>query len=176
MRVSGFAIPKGKVMVQIRQLSYGKAGSNKSLKIILGKKKKMKAKIKVQVIYCLLVTMVITLMQSPAEVKASTLYETCWAEKTTSGVYEYQHLYLVDLSGAVTEYVYNSKGLLVEETNPLGEVTVYAYDALGIRTALNENGIVTEYMTYNGVLLSGYNSEGERIEHYTYGNKILTWE
>ena len=90
----------------------------------------MKTKIKVQAILCLILIVVTTLMQSPTEAKAYVLCEPCFAEKQAGGAYGYQYYYIVDLSGAVTEYVYNSKGLLIEETNPLGEVTVYTYDAL----------------------------------------------
>lgn len=69
-------------------------------------------------------------MQIPTEAKAYALCEPCFAEKQTGGAYGYQYFYIVDLSGAVTEYVYNGKGLLVEETNPLGEITVYTYITL----------------------------------------------
>lgn len=106
----------------------------------------MKAKITVQTILCVILTVVTALMQSPAEVKAHTLCETCYAEKQGGGAYGYQYYYIVDLSGAVTEYVYNSKGLLVEETNPLGEVTVYTYDAFDrLLTTKTPDGTITSY-------------------------------
>ncbi len=100
------------------------------------------------------------------------------------------------VNGVVTSYVYDAMGNLVEKTdtegttsytynafnqlekvtNPYGICQENSYDAFGIRSALMENGVTTEYMTYNGMVLSGYNFNGERTEHYSYGNKILTRE
>lgn len=68
----------------------------------------MKAKIKIWVILCLILTVVTALVQIPTEVKAHTLCEPCFAEKVAGGAYGYQYFYIVDLSGAVTEYVYNN--------------------------------------------------------------------
>ena len=73
----------------------------------------MKTKIKAQVILCLILTIVTAFVQIPTEAKAYTLCETCFAEKQAGGAYGYQYFYIVDLSGAVTEYVYNNKGLTV---------------------------------------------------------------
>ena len=75
-----------------------------------------------------------------------------------------------------TDYSYNAFNLLELVTTPTGASQTSFYDAFGIRSSLMENGVTTQYMTYNGVVLSGYNSKGERTEHYTYGNKILVWE
>ena len=69
----------------------------------------MKTKIKVQAILCLILIVVTTLMQSPTEAKAYALCEPCFAEKQAGGAYGYRYYYIVDLSGAVTEYVYNGK-------------------------------------------------------------------
>ena len=129
-------------------------------------------KIKVQVIFCLILTVVATLVQIPTETKAYALCETCFAEKETGGV-EYQHFYIVDLSGAVTEYVYNSKGLLVEETNPLGEVTVYTYDMFDrLLTTKTPDGTITNYTyTESGQVaeITARKVTGETEElHYCY--------
>lgn len=133
----------------------------------------MKAKIKVRVILCLILTVVTTLLQIPTEVKAHALCEACFAEKQAGGVYGYQHFYIVDLSGAVTEYVYNSKGLLVKETNPLGEVTVYTYDAFDrLETTKTPDGTITDYTyTADGQVaeISARKVTGETEElHYRY--------
>ena len=99
----------------------------------------MKAKIKLYVIACLIITMVTT--------------------KT---------------AGEFTFY-YDEQNRLIKEQGIYGTIT-YTYDALGIRSSLIENGVATQYMTCHGVVLAGYNSKGERTEHYTYGNKIIAWE
>ena len=39
-----------------------------------------------------------------------------------------------------------------------------------------ENGVTTEFMTFNGLVLSGYNKDGEQTEHYYYGNSLLAVE
>ena len=75
-----------------------------------------------------------------------------------------------------TSYIYNAFNQLEKVTNPYGICQENSYDAFGIRSALMENGVTTEYMTYNGMVLAGYNKSGERTEHYSYGNKILTRE
>ena len=41
---------------------------------------------------------------------------------------------------------------------------------------LSENGITTEYVTYNGLALTGYNTSGEQTEHYCYGTSLLVAE
>lgn len=122
--------------------------------------------------------------------------------KTENGVTTY---YTYDLcnkllsetqNDSVTTYVYDAMGNLVEKSDakgttyytydawnqlktvitPYGTCQENAYDAFGIRSILTENRAVTEYMTYNGIVLAGYNKFGERTEHYTYGNKILASE
>lgn len=133
----------------------------------------MKTKIKAQVILCLIFTVVTAFVQIPTEAKAYALCETCFAEKEAGGVYGYQHFYIVDLSGAVTEYVYNGKGLLVEETNPLGEVTVYTYDAFDrLLSTKTPDGTVTSYEytedgKITGITAKQTNGETEEL-HYRY--------
>ena len=133
----------------------------------------MKPKIKVQAILCLILIVVTTLMQSPTEAKAYALCEPCFAEKQAGGAYGYRYYYIVDLSGAVTEYVYNSKGLLVEETNPLGEITVYTYDALDrLLTTKTPDGTITSYEytedgKITGITAKQTNGETEEL-HYRY--------
>ena len=83
---------------------------------------------------------------------------------------------LVEKSGkeGVTFYTYNLWNLPEMIINPQGECQENYYDAFGIRSVLIEDGEVIEYMTYNGIILAGYNVLGERVEHYVYGNKILS--
>ena len=96
-------------------------------------------------------------------------------------------------NGITTEYIYDALGNLTKKTDNTG-TTTYVYDALnrltevvnsngtwqrntydasGIRATLCENGITTEYMTLNGMVLAGYDKGGERREHYFYGSSIL---
>lgn len=75
-----------------------------------------------------------------------------------------------------TGYFYNAFNQLEVVTTPTGACQESFYDAFGIRSSLKENGVTTQYMTYNGIVLAAYNTNGERTEHYTYGNKILAWE
>lgn len=75
-----------------------------------------------------------------------------------------------------TSYFYNAFSQLELVTTPTGARQESFYDAFGIRSSLKENGVTTQYMTYNGIVLAAYNTNGERTEHYTYGNKILAWE
>jgi len=129
----------------------------------------MKVKRKIRDIICLIILMITTIMQIPKEVKANALCEACQARKETGDAYEYQHLCLIDLSGAVTEYVYNSKGLLVEETNPLGEVTVYKYDAFDrLLTTKTPDGTITNYEyiedgKITGITAKKINGEMEKL-------------
>ncbi|MBP3595505.1 MAG: RHS repeat protein [Lachnospiraceae bacterium] len=131
----------------------------------------MKTKIKVQAILCLILIVVTTLMQSPTEAKAYALCEPCFAEKQAGGAYGYRYYYIVDLSGAVTEYVYNSKGLLVEETNPLGEVTVYTYDTFDrLLTTKTPDGTITSYKYTKdgktiGITATQANGETEELRY-----------
>ena len=85
---------------------------------------------------------------------------------------------LVKKTGAegTTYYTYNAFNQLEKVTNPYGICQENANDAFGIRSILVENGTVTEYMTFNGMVLAGYNKEGERTEHYSCGNRILALE
>ena len=99
-------------------------------------------------------------------------------------------------SDVTTTYAYDALGNLTEKTDNAG-TTTYAYDALnqltevvnldgtwqsntydasGIRAMIAENGVTTEFMTYNGLVLSGYNKNGEQTEHYYYGNSLLAAE
>ena len=41
---------------------------------------------------------------------------------------------------------------------------------------LSENGISTEYVSYNGLALTGYDTSGEQAEHYYYGTSLLAAE
>ena len=77
-----------------------------------------------------------------------------------------------DNTGATT-YVYDALNRLTEVVNPDGTWQRNTYDASGIRSTLCENGITTEYMTLNGMVLAGYDKNGERREHYFYGSSIL---
>ena len=131
----------------------------------------MKTKIKVQAILCLILIVVTTLMQSPTEAKAYALCEPCFAEKQAGGAYGYRYYYIVDLSGAVTEYVYNSKGLLVVETNPLWEITVYTYDALDrLLTTKTPDGTIASYEytedgKITGITAKQTNGETEELRY-----------
>ena len=60
--------------------------------------------------------------------------------------------------------------------NPDGTWQTNTYDASGIRSMIAENGITTEFMTFNGLVLGGYNKNGEQTEHYYYGNSLLAAE
>lgn len=73
----------------------------------------------------------------------------------------------------ITVYKYNALNQLVSITNPAGTCQENAYDAFGIRSAIKENGIVTDYMSYNGMVLAGYSESGQRTEQYCYGKDIL---
>ena len=132
----------------------------------------MKRKIKLQVIRCLIITMLTTAMQIPVEVKANAFRVTCFAEEEIkdSGGWEY---HIIDLSGAVTKYVYNHKGLLLEETNPLGEVTVYEYDTFDrLLTTITPDGTITNYeYTEDGKItkITAKQTNGKTEElHYRY--------
>jgi len=39
-----------------------------------------------------------------------------------------------------------------------------------------ENGVTTEFVTFNGLVLAGYDKDGERTAHYLYGNRLLAEE
>lgn len=75
-----------------------------------------------------------------------------------------------------TMYSYNAFNQLEQVKTPSGDCQENEYDAMGIRSALTENGVATQYMTYNGMVLAAYNTAGERTEHYSYGKKILARE
>ena len=114
-------------------------------------------------------------------VTTSYTYDLCnkLLTETTNGkaiVYSYDAMgNLIKKTSAegTTHYVYNAFNQLEKVTNPYGICQENTYDAFGIRASLAENGSTTEYMTYNGMVLSGYNSARERTEHYSYGDKIL---
>lgn len=114
-------------------------------------------------------------------VTTSYTYDLCnkLLTETTDGkitVYRYDAMgNLLKKTGpeGTTYYTYNAFHQLEKIINPYGICQENTYDAFGIRASLAENGKTTEYMTYNGMVLSGYNSAGERTEHYSYGDKIL---
>ena len=116
---------------------------------------------------------------------------------TTTYAYDLCNKLLSETTGSeVTEYAYDALGNLTAKTDSTG-VTTYAYDALnqlteiitpdgtwqrntydasGIRSMIAENGVTKEFMTFNGLVLGGYNRDGEQTEHYYYGNSLLAVE
>ena len=125
----------------------------------------MREKSIVRAATCLAVTVLVVLMSIPQEVRADTFRPTCFAEEEINGSGGWQYFYILDVSGAVTEYVFNSKGLLVKETNPLGEVILYEYDGLNrLFKKKTPDGTVTEYSyTEKGMVtkITAYSANGK---------------
>ena len=117
-------------------------------------------------------------------VTTSYVYDLCnkLLSETTSGkVTEYIYDGLGNLTKKVssegtTTYTYDALNQLTEVVNPDGTWQHNTYDASGLRSMLAENGITTEYMTYNGLVLAGYDKDGVKTEHYLYGNHLLAEE
>ena len=117
-------------------------------------------------------------------VTTSYMYDLCnkLLSETTEGV---ETTYAYDVLGNVTAktdsmgttaYTYNALNQLIKVVNPNGTWQGNTYDVSGIRSMITENGITTEYMNYNGMVLAGYERSGERTEYYLYGNNILAEE
>ena len=124
------------------------------------------------------------LTKTQNRVTTSYVYDLCnkLLSETTNGV---ETTYVYDAIGNLTEktdgtgtttYAYNALNQLVEVVNPDGTWQSNTYDASGIRSMIAENGVTTEFMTFNGLVLSGYNKDGEQTEHYFYGNSLLAAE
>mgnify|MGYP003294997144 CR=1 FL=1 len=79
-------------------------------------------------------------------------------------------------SEGTTTYAYDALNQLTEVVNPDGTWQRNTYDASGIRSMIAENGVTTEFMTFNGLVLGGYNKDGVQTEHYYYGNSLLAAE
>jgi len=111
-------------------------------------------------------------------------YDLCnklLSETTGSEVTEYAYDALGNLtaktdSTGVTTYAYDALNQLAEIITPDGTWQRNTYDASGIRSMIAENGVTTEFMTFNGLVLSGYNKDGVQTEHYYYGNSLLAVE
>ena len=111
-------------------------------------------------------------------------YDLCnklLSETTGSEVTEYAYDALGNLtaktdSTGVTTHSYDAMNQLTETVNPDGTWQRNTYDASGIRSMIAENGVTTEFMTFNGLVLGGYNRDGEQTEHYYYGNSLLAVE
>ena len=74
--------------------------------------------------------------------------------------------------GTVT-YTYDALNQLTNVTNPDGTWQTSIYDASGIRSMISENGITTEYVSFNGLVLGGYDKDHTQTEHYYYGTGLL---
>ena len=102
---------------------------------------------RIQRIAFLLITIITTIVTTPLTAKAEQ-YVAPFFVKAEGGNTQQkkQRFYIVDVSGAITEYVYNAEGLLVEEIDPLGAVTSYEYDT-GDRLIklVTPDDTVTEY-------------------------------
>ncbi|MFH0981363.1 MAG: RHS repeat-associated core domain-containing protein [Planctomycetota bacterium] len=76
-----------------------------------------------------------------------------------------------DASGTTT-YTYDAESRLTGVTLPDGRTFAYTYDALGNRTAVNEDGAVTQYVHDPAGLVdvaAEYNTNGEVIARYVHG-------
>ena len=117
-------------------------------------------------------------------VTTSYVYDLCnkLLSETTSGkVTEYIYDGLGNLTKKVSSegtatYTYDALNHLTEVVNPDGTWQHNTYDASGIRSMIAENGVTTEFMTFNGLVLSSYNKNGEQTEHYYYSNSLLAAE
>ena len=117
-------------------------------------------------------------------VTTSYVYDLCnkLLSETTAGV---ETTYSYDTLGNLTEkvnsegtttYIYDALNQLTEVVNPDGTWQNNTYGASGIRSMIAENGVTTEFMTFNGLVLSSYNKNGEQTEHYYYSNSLLAAE
>ena len=77
--------------------------------------------------------------------------------------------------GTVT-YTYDALNQLSNVTNLDGTWQTSTYDASGIRSMISENGITTEYVNFNGLVLGGYDKDHTQTEHYYYGTGLLATE
>ncbi|MBO5352645.1 MAG: hypothetical protein J6A77_05040, partial [Lachnospiraceae bacterium] len=117
-------------------------------------------------------------------VTTSYVYDLCnklLSETTGETVTEYAYDALGNLTakteaGGTTTYAYDALNQLSEVVNPDGTWQKNTYDASGIRSMVTENGITTEFMTFNGLVVSGYSKSGEQTEHYYYGNSLVAAE
>ncbi|MBO5352479.1 MAG: hypothetical protein J6A77_04200, partial [Lachnospiraceae bacterium] len=117
-------------------------------------------------------------------VTTSHVYDLCnklLSETTGETVTEYAYDALGNLTakteaGGTTTYAYDALNQLTEVVNPDGTWQKNTYDASGIRSMVAENGITIEFMTFNGLVVSGYSKSGEQTEHYYYGNSLVAAE
>ena len=119
----------------------------------------------------LLAATITIMISSPIIANAAQFQEVCFAEEVTNNSYTEQRFVIVDASGAVTEYVYNHKGLLIKETNPLGEIITYEYDALDrVSKTVTPDGTVIKYTydaTGNVTRITAQKTSGE-VEELKY--------
>ena len=97
----------------------------------------------------------------------ATLLTTTYSYDTVGNLTE-----KVTLDGVVT-YVYDAFNQLTNVTNPDGAWQTSTYDAAGIRSMISENGITTEYVSFNGLVLGGYDKDHTQTEHYYYGTGLI---
>ena len=124
------------------------------------------------------------LTKTKGGVTTSYVYDLCnkLLSETTNGV---ETTYVYDALGnltaksdstGVTTHSYDAMNQLTETVNPDGTWQRNTYDAFGIRSMIAENGVTTEFMTFNGLVLSRYDKDGEQTENYYYGNSLLAME
>ncbi|MBP3569142.1 MAG: RHS repeat protein [Lachnospiraceae bacterium] len=104
------------------------------------------------------------------------LSETTGEEETTYSYDALGNLTEKVSSAGATTYAYDALNQLIKVTNPDGTWQSNTYDASGIRFMITENGITTEFINFNGLVLSGYDKTGEQTEHYYYGSSLLAAE
>ena len=104
------------------------------------------------------------------------LSETTGEEETTYSYDALGNLTEKVSSAGATTYAYDALNQLIKVTNPDGTWQSNTYDASGIRFMITENGITTEFINFNGLVLSGYDKTGEQTEHYYYGNSLIAAE
>ncbi|MBE5951411.1 MAG: hypothetical protein E7260_07415 [Lachnospiraceae bacterium] len=104
---------------------------------------------------------------------------------TESGADTLITTYSYDLVGNLTEkvtpdgtvtYTYDAFNQLTNVTNPDGTWQTSTYDASGIRSMISENGITAEYVSFNGLVIGGYDKDHTKTEHYYYGTSLLATE
>ena len=119
-------------------------------------KKGMNVKLIQKFYMVILFTVIIVIILSyPITANAAQFQEVCFTEEVTNNSYTEQRFVIVDASGAVTEYVYKYKGLWIKETNPLGEIITYEYDALDrLSKTTTPDGTVINY---------GYDSSNRQV-------------
>jgi RHS repeat-associated protein len=79
-------------------------------------------------------------------------------------------------SGITTTYTYNDENRLVQVSTPT-DTWIYAYDALGNRTATSHNGTVTNCLIDPigyGNLIAEYDSSGVSLAKYEHGYGLLS--